>query len=193
MKTEIEKYHACQEAVEYRKQFDTFEQAWNACPRGDWMMWIAAKAGVDKRTLTLAKGLCAETVIHLMMDKRSVKAVQTTITYGKGEATDQELAAAAATADAAAWAAAYTAAADADAVAYAAAYTAATAAATADAAAYAAAYTAAAADAAAYAAAAAAAYAAADADAADARKENQLKTANICREVLTEQVLKLIS
>ena len=171
MKTEIEKYHACRAAVEYRKQFDTFEQAWNACERGDWMLWIASKAGVDKRTLTLAKGLCAETVIHLMKDKRSVKAVQTTITYGKGEATDQELANAAANA---AYAVVYANAANA---AYAVVYAADAAAANA---AYAAVY------------AADAAYAAANAAYA-VWKENQLKTANICREVLTEKVLKLIS
>ena len=144
MKTEIENYHACLAAVEYRKQFDTFEQAWNACERGDWMLWIAAKVGVDKRILTLAKGLCAETVIHLMKDERSIKAVKTAIAYGKGEATDEELPAAAADADAAAYYATH-------------------------------------------------ADAAADAYYAAARKENRLKTATICREVLTEKVLKLIS
>ena len=143
MKTEIEKYHPCEDAVEFRRQYATFADAWAACPRGDWMLWIAKKAGVNLRTLTLAKGLCAETVIHLMKDERSRNAVRVAIAYGKGEATDEELSAARA--------------------AYAAAR-----------AAYPAAY--------------AAAYAAADA----ALAANQQQTADICREVLTDEIMKLI-
>ena len=186
---EIKKYNPCREAMEFRLQYETFEQAWNACPRGDWMLWIAQKAGVDKRLLTLAKGKCAETVIHLMKDKRSVAAVQAAIAYGSGKITDIELRDIAADAYAAYAAAdaAYAAAAAADAAADAAAAAAAAyaAAAAADAAADAAAY---AADAAAY----AAADAAADAAYTAYRKENQLKIANICREILTDEIMKLI-
>ena len=50
MKTEIEKYHACREAVEYRKQFDTFEKAWNACERGDWMLRFLNKVVVNNKS-----------------------------------------------------------------------------------------------------------------------------------------------
>ncbi len=136
-------------------------EAWNACERGDWMLWAAQKLGCPLPLLTLAKGLCAETVIHLMHDKRSRNAVKVAIDFGNGVASREELYAAAVVADAVAANAAN--------------------------AAYAAAAYAAvdyAADAVANAAADAAAYDAADADA--ARKENQLKTANICREVLTD-------
>jgi hypothetical protein len=31
METEIEKYNACDPAVEFRKQFDSFEDAWDNC------------------------------------------------------------------------------------------------------------------------------------------------------------------
>jgi len=164
MKTEIEKYLPCQEALDFRKQFKTFEEAWKVCSRGDWMLWIAKKVGVNKRELTLAKGYCANTVIHLMKDKRSRDAVKAAIKYGKGLIEDVELDDAAADA-----AAAYDAAADA-----AAAYDA-----------YAAAADAVTADAAAY---AAAAYAADD-----AKKTNQLKTAKICRKYLTKSVFELIN
>ena len=170
MKTEIEKYLPCQEALDFRKQFKTFEEAWKVCSRGDWMLWIAKKVGVNKRELTLAKGYCANTVIHLMKDKRSRDAVKAAIKYGKGLIEDVELDDAAADA-----AAADDAAAD-DAAAYDA-YAAAAYAAAADAAA---AY-----DAAAY---AAAAYAADD-----AKKTNQLKTAKICRKYLTKSVFELIN
>ena len=201
MKYEIEKFHPCKDSIVFRSQFDTFEQAWKNCPRGDWMLWIASKLGVDKRTLVLTKGYCAKTVIHLMKDKRSKDAVIAAIQYGKGLIEDDVLAAY----TDAAYAAAYAAAADAAYAAYAdnAAYTdaayAAAYAAAADAAytaaadnaaytdavdnaAYAAAY---AADNAAYADAAAAAYA--------AKTKNQMKTARICRKYLTKAVMDKIN
>ena len=81
---EIEKFNPCSEAMEFRNKFDTFEEAWNACPRGDWMLWISQKLDVDIRVLTLAKGYCANTVIKLMKDERSKNAVKAAIKFGKG-------------------------------------------------------------------------------------------------------------
>ena len=141
--------NACEESLEWLQDRNA-EQMWADCHRGDWMLWLMKKCGLNKRKLTLAKGKCAETVKHLMKDERSRNAVEVAIRYGYSEATEEELAAAADAAYAADAAAAYAAAADDD-----------------D-------------DAAASAAAAAAA--AADDDA--ARKENQLLTANICREIV---------
>ena len=176
MKTEIERFLPCDDALAFRKKYKTFRGAWNACPRGDWMLWIAQKLDVDIRTLTLAKGYCAKTVIKLMKDQRSKDAVKAAIDFGRGKIDKNELIKAAYAADAA----------------YAAAYAAAHAAA--HAAAYAAAYAAYAAYAAAYAADAAdAAYAAADAaDAADAGQKNQNATAGICRKYLTKAVMEKI-
>ena len=167
---EISRFDPCEEALVFRKKFGSFEDAWNECKRGDWMLWIASRLNVDLKTLTKAKALCALTVKHLMKDKRSLYACKIALKFSKGRATIDDLhAAAAAAADA-----------DADAAAYAA-YAAADAA---DAAAAAAAYAAADADADA----AAAAYAAY----ADAKKENREKTSDICREILTFQVFKKI-
>ena len=156
--TKLERLSACKEAVLFSAKFKTPKEAWENCPRGDWMLWIASRLNVDKRLLTLAKGRCAETVLHLMRDQRSKDAVRAAIDFWEGRIDDEQLKIAAA--------AAY--------VAYAAA------AAVADA------YAADAYVAAAYAAAAEAA----DAYVADdARKQNQLATANICREILTDVVL----
>jgi hypothetical protein len=162
--------NACQEARDWAKG-KSFKEILNTCHRGDWLLWLFQKTNPDDiRLLTLAKGYCAKTVIHLMRDKRSKDAVKAAIKYGQGLIELVELNTAA---NAAAYAAAYTA--------YAAADTA-----NAANAAYAAADTAnAAADTAANAAAYAAAYAAyATADAA-AKVKNQLLTANICRKYLT--------
>jgi len=178
---EILKYTPCREALEFRNQFSTFQEAWQACPRGDWMLWLAAKMKINKRLLTLAKGRCAETVKHLMKDERSIRAIEAVIAYGNGEIDDKELTtyAEAAYAAAAAFAAYIDAEAAYAAAAAAFAYVAADAA-------YAAAY---AADAAAVATFAYVAADAAYAAYAAARKQNQLQTANICRELLTDAVM----
>jgi hypothetical protein len=206
MKKDISKYNPCEQGREFYKQFDTFNEAWKACPRGDWMLWMAGRLGVDRRTITLASALCANTVRHLMKDERSTKAVDAAISFGRGEIDNKNLFAAAAdaaaveavayaayaAADAADAAAAYAAAYAAADAAYAAAYAAAAAAA--DAAAADDVYAAAAVAAAVVAAAAAAAAAAvAAADAAAAATENKKETAEICREILTEKVFELIN
>ena len=120
--TKLKKLDACGEAIRFSAKFKTPKEAWENCPRGDWMLWIAARLKVDTRLLTLAKGRCAETVIHLMKDQRSINAVKAAIAYGKGEINNEELRAAAnaayaayAAAAAAAYAAADAAAAAADA------------------------------------------------------------------------------
>jgi hypothetical protein len=193
-KFDITRFCPCKDGLEYYNGHSSFEQAWNDCPRGDWMLWIAKRLAVDPRVLTKAKALCANTVRHLMTDKRSTAAVDAALLYADGKITEEELqkyaCAAAAAADAAY---SYADAADAYAAANAADANAAAddaAAAADDANAAAAAY-----------AANAAAYAAADADAAAAaaanyyaanaaRAANRKETAKICREILTEAVFE---
>jgi hypothetical protein len=171
--TKLEKLNACSDAVEYVKTQKSPILAWQNCERGDWMLWLAKRLEVDDKKLTMAKAMCAKQVEHLMKDQRSKDALQACFDYVNGKITREQLniayaaaAAYAADADAAAYAAAY------------AAYAAAAADADADAAAYAAAYATYAAAYAAY----AAAYAA-------ARQSSLKKSADICREYLTEEVL----
>ena len=156
----LRKINACEEACKWIAD-KTLQEAWDTCHRGDWMLtYYSRKYPEKKRELTLAKGHCANTVRHLMTDKRSLAAVDAAIAYGNSECSDEDLKKAAAEA--------------ADA------YSAASAAYAAEAA-YAASYAAEAAYAAASA--AEAAYAAASA-AYSARLKNKLETANICREYL---------
>lgn len=160
--TELEKTGACKEAIFYVRTQKNYEEAWNNCPRGDWMLWIAAKLQIDKRLLTLAKGKCAATVLRLMKDKRSKKAVKAAIDYGHGLIGDEELKNAADAAYDAAYAAYAAYGIDAADAAYAVAY-------------------------AAYSAANASAYAYAAATDA-AREKNLQETADICRDLLTKAV-----
>lgn len=90
-KFEISTFSPCKESIEFRKQFPDFKSAWENCPRGDWMLWIAQKLDVDKLKLITAKALCANTIRHLMKDERSIKAVDVAILFGQGKATIKEL------------------------------------------------------------------------------------------------------
>lgn len=175
----IESLGACPDAKDWALG-KSWQEVYDTCHRGDWLLWLYRKSkGYDFQKLTLAKGLCANTVRHLMKHQRSLQAVDAAIAFGRGEISKNELDAAYPTAAYAvfsysAYAAACAAyAAPADAAAYAA---------------YAAdaAYVDAAADAAeaaaAYAAYSYSVYSAVAADA--ARKENQQKTADIVRDVL---------
>jgi hypothetical protein len=188
MKQLLLKLSACRDAREWAAD-KSWQEIYDTCHRGDWLLWLFYHTDGDRRLSMLAKGHCANTVRHLMKDERSTNAVDAAIAFGNGEITREELnaAAAAAYAASAAAAAAYAASAAAsDADAYAA--SAAASAAASDA--YAAAYAASAAAAAAYAASAAAAAAAAAsaAAAAAARKNNQQLTADICRKYLPIEV-----
>ena len=180
----LESLKACDDAIEWAGD-KPIEQVVAECHRGDWLLWLAKKCGVELQPLTLAKGHCANTVRHLMSDERSVKAVDVAIAFGEGRATRDELdtyADAAADAAAAAYASAY----PADAAAIAAAHAAAADAA-ADAAAYAAYTAAAAADAtASYTASYAAAYAATAA-------ANQQQTADICRKYIGDLIIEKVN
>lgn len=112
MKTFKEYLHsvdACQPAIEWAGD-KPVEQIVAECHRGDWLLWLAKKCGVELQPLTLAKGHCANTVRHLMSDERSLIAVDVAIAFGEGKATREELDTAASAASAASYeAAAYSA------------------------------------------------------------------------------------
>ena len=103
----LESLNACEEAVDYAKGFATLQSAWDACARGDWMLWLIGRT-IDLsdesalRTFTLAKARCAKLAYHLMKDERSRNAVKVAEQFGLGNTTRQELDFAAASAYAAA-------------------------------------------------------------------------------------------
>ena len=100
------KLNSCEVAAEFVNQYETIEEAWAACPRGDWMLWTAAKLKIDRRLLVGVLGKCARTVQHLMKNPRSIAALDACDKYAAGEISEKDLKAAAAAA-AAAYAAGY--------------------------------------------------------------------------------------
>ena len=91
MKVDIEKYGLCKPCLKWYQGYDSFEQAWNECHRGDWMIRLAHNIGVNDRLLTLTKARHAKLVLHLMKDQRSINAVHAAEAYGKGEISRDEL------------------------------------------------------------------------------------------------------
>jgi hypothetical protein len=109
-------------------------RAWDRCERGDWLLWLAARTGVDRRIVVLAACDCSRlALVHVPAgEERPQIAIETAERWTRGEATIGEVHEAASDAAHAADAAVY--ASDAAAAAYAAAHAAAAADYTADAA-----------------------------------------------------------
>jgi hypothetical protein len=82
---------ACSEAIEWAKQYRSPIDAWNACDRGDWMLWVAGKLSgkplsKKRKLLTLAKCECARLALNFVPkdEKRPLRAIQTAEAWAKG-------------------------------------------------------------------------------------------------------------
>ena len=83
--------NACDAAIKWAEG-KSWQEIFDTCHRGDWLLWLHFRTNKDDLQIrTLAKGHCANTVRHLMKDKRSIAAVDMAISYGNGFATLAEL------------------------------------------------------------------------------------------------------
>lgn len=178
----LETNQACSQSISWikRDNIQSLEEAWYTCGRGDWMLWMAKKLGIDRHKLVLCASLCAHTAVQYMQDPRSRNAVRIAFLWSRGKATYEQLMAARNDACDAE-----------DVIACGDYYSARAAAAAASAASWASCVTdeTAACDTAAAAADAAASWALSD----EARKANQMRTASIVMELLTEEVMYILS
>ena len=89
---------ACREGVEWAA-----DKVWKTCPRGDWMLWLAAEMNIDRKLLVQAACDCAELSLKFVKkgEDRPRKAIKTARLWADGEATIEEVRAAAADASAA--------------------------------------------------------------------------------------------
>lgn len=82
---------ACEELQNWSKN-KTIEEIVAQCHVGDWLLSLAKKTNLPLKKLTLAKALCAKTVIHLMKDSKSINAVNIAEKFGlTDEVTLEEL------------------------------------------------------------------------------------------------------
>ncbi len=104
---------ACREAQTWVNSLPpetTPEAAWVACARGDWLLWVAARIGVDRKLLVLAACACARTALPFWEqrypeDRRPHEAIEAAEAWARGEAPLERVRETRAYADAAAYAA----------------------------------------------------------------------------------------
>lgn len=70
-------------------------RAFGECPRGDWMLAVAARLGAEPRSLVLAAAACARTALDAVPpgDTRVLAAIETAERWARGDATAEECAA----------------------------------------------------------------------------------------------------
>jgi len=66
------KLNPCSEGLEYARKYPTLFDAWEACERGDWMIWFLRKKGLlDKMTSVKLAVKFAQRVLHIYEGKYS--------------------------------------------------------------------------------------------------------------------------
>jgi len=100
----ISKYSPCSDAATWLGNQTNITEAWNACPRGDWMLWLAARVGVERPTLVKAAAACARLSFVYVKEGeiRPLKAIEAAEAWAENPTEENRKAA-----DAAAYAAAY--------------------------------------------------------------------------------------
>ena len=109
----LRSFSACDDAVDWAETQPDLETAWRDCERGDWLLWIAARLAVDRKLIVIAACQCARMALHWLPagEERPLIAIEAAEAWVRGEATNDEVGAAAAHAAYAADAYAYAAAA----------------------------------------------------------------------------------
>jgi len=91
LKDFLKNHDACKEGYLFAKDL-TLKEFLKRCDRGSWILWLFKRSNPESiKQLTLAKGYCANTVIHLMKDERSRKGVKAAIDFGEGRMTMEQL------------------------------------------------------------------------------------------------------
>ena len=110
----LNKLGACEDAVEWARDYQTLEAAWAACRRGDWMLWLAARAAGEpgsesRRLVARAAAACARLALPAWKsrhpDDTTVEAAIVAAERGDPKECQKAAWAASASASAAAWAA----------------------------------------------------------------------------------------
>jgi hypothetical protein len=74
----------------------TLQQAWDLCPRADWLLWLLARTGAERKLLTLAACACARTALPFVAagEDRPRIAIEWIEAWARGEASLGEVRAA---------------------------------------------------------------------------------------------------
>src|SRR5947208_617208 len=79
---------ACEDAIAWVED-RTAEAAWNECPCGDWLLWVAARVGVDRKLVVRAACACARLALpHVPAGEgRPLRAIEAAEAWCEGRAT----------------------------------------------------------------------------------------------------------
>ena len=88
----LKRNHACGESLQWLGDRDLV-QTWADCERGDWLLWLAAKAGIDCKRLVMAACACARlALMHVRVgEERTRIAIETAEAWCRGEATIEQV------------------------------------------------------------------------------------------------------
>ena len=81
---------ACDDAVEWASEQPSAEVAWQACQRGDWLLWIARRVAshgdAEHRAVVRAACACARTTLHRVQagDGLPRRAIETADMWTRG-------------------------------------------------------------------------------------------------------------
>lgn len=86
---------ACPDAIRWARNYPTFDAAWSACERGDWLLWYACRVSgrpesESRRRVVLAACDCAELALPTYErrypgDNRPRRAIETARRWARGE------------------------------------------------------------------------------------------------------------
>ena len=83
----LKKLGACSVAVDWAKQYDSLQEAWDVCERGDWMLWLkGAQPDCPRQELVLAACECARLALPYVPDgeTRPLAAIETAEDWARG-------------------------------------------------------------------------------------------------------------
>jgi hypothetical protein len=85
----IRDFLPCSDAAAYAAQHTDPAEAWESCERGDWLLWLAARAGVDRRDLVRASCAVARRALQHVPEGESRPriAIETAEAWARREVT----------------------------------------------------------------------------------------------------------
>ena len=104
LRAHLESLNACPDALAWVGDRD-LATAWSECPRGDWLLWYAERAGVPRERVVLAACACARLAMRQASegkpwlalrydpadDPRPLRTVETVEAWARGEASLDEV------------------------------------------------------------------------------------------------------
>ena len=78
---------ACRPAMDWVQEGNkTWKEAYNTCNKGDWLLWLFERTNPDDvKLISLTKGHYANSLRHLIKDRRSLDIIDVAIAFGEGK------------------------------------------------------------------------------------------------------------